>query len=362
MNFGFSILDFGLGRTIRKAFFWIEARSENNLKSKIQNRKWAGIVALDLALALVVAVAHAQQPGKVYRIGYLANPAGIGSNEEILRQSLRELGYIEGKNLFIEWRFSKGKLDRHPELAAELVRLKVDCIIAIGVTPTRIAREATSTIPIVMGNADDDPVRHGLVVSLARPGGNVTGFTNVGSGLAGKRLELIKEVLPKLSRAAILWDPKGQGGVGHARETEIAAPTLGVQLQRLEVRAPQDLENVFQAAVKERAGALIIVTSGLMNSHRPRIVNLAIKTRLPAMYSNPDFVGVGGLMSYAADPFERLRGVAAYVDKILKGTKPADLPVQQPTKFELVINLKTAKQIGLNIPSNVLARADPVIK
>jgi putative ABC transport system substrate-binding protein len=280
----------------------------------------------------------------------------------MLRRNLSDLGYIEGRNLVIEWQFFKGKLDRLPDLAAELVRLKVDCIITIGVSPTRAAMQATSMIPIVMGNADDDPVRQGLVASLARPGGNVAGFTNVGSDLAGKRLELLKEIVPKASRMAIVWDPKGQGSAGHARETEIAAPALGIQLQRMEVQVPEDLENTFQAAVKKRAGALIVVTAGLMNSHRVRIVNLVLKTRLPAMYSNPDFVSIGGLMSYAADPSERLRGTATYVDKILKGTKPADLPVQQPKKFEFVINLKAAKQIGLTIPPNVLARADRVIR
>jgi putative ABC transport system substrate-binding protein len=247
-------------------------------------------------------------------------------------------------------------------LAAELVTLKVDCIVATGVAPTRAAKQATSTIPIVMGNADDDPVRQGLVASLARPGGNVTGFTNIGSDLAGKRLELIKETVPKASRVAILLDPKGPGGMGHVRETEIVAPALGVKLQLVEVRGPEELDNAFQAAVKGRAEALIVVTTGLMGNHRSRIVNLAVKTRLPAMYSNTYFVREGGLMGYAADIPARWRGVAAYVDKVLKGAKPADLPVQQPTKFEFIINLKAAKQIGLTIPPNVLARADKVIK
>ncbi len=249
-----------------------------------------------------------------------------------------------------------------PDLAAELVRLKVDCIVAAGVGPTRAVKNATSTIPIVMGNADDDPVRQGLVASLARPGGNVTGFTNVGSDLAGKRLELLKETVPKASRVAILWDPMGPGGAGHVRETGSVAPALGVKLQFVEVRDPGDLDNAFQAAVKGRAEGLIVVTTGLMASHRPRIINLAVKTRLPAIYSNVNFVREGGLMSYAADGPERLRGVATYVDKILKGTKPADLPVQRPVKFELVFNLNAAKQIGLTIPPNTLARADKVIR
>jgi putative ABC transport system substrate-binding protein len=309
-----------------------------------------------------VEIVEAQQAGKVYDIGYLANSAGIESREEAFRQGLRELGYIEGQNIGIEWRFSKGKLDRLPDLAAQLVRLKVDLIIAVGVNPTRAAKQATSTIPIVMGNADDDPVRHGLVASLARPGGNVTGFTNIGSDLAGKRLELLQETVPKASRVAILWDPKGQGGAGHARETRIAAPALGVELQPVEVRAPEDLENAFQAGVKGRAEALIVVHAGLMQTQRARIVNLAVKTRLPVMYTDSQFALAGGLMSYDADADERYRGVANYVDKILKGTKPADLPVQQPIKFEFIVNLKAAKQIGLTIPPNVLARADRVIK
>ena len=315
------------------------------------------VYALPAFILATIHLAEAQQAGKVYRVGYVTNAAGINEETEGIIQSLRDFGYIEGQNFLIEWRFSKGKLDLLPDLAAELVRLKPDCIIAQGVAPTLAVKQATSTIPIVMGNADDDPVRHGLVASLARPGGNVTGFINIGSDLAGKRLELLKETVPKASRVAILWDPKGQGGAGHVREAKIVAPALGVQLQPVEVRGPEDLDNAFQSAVKGRAEALTLVATALMNSHRPRIVSLAINTRLPAMYSNVDFVRDGGLMSYAADTRERLRGVAIYVDKILKGTKPADLPVQQPTKFEFVINLKTAKQIGLTIPPNVLAKS-----
>ena len=274
-----------------------------------------------MLLALCMS-AEAQQPKKVHRIGYLANAAAIGPREETFRQGLRDLGYVEGQNIVIEWRFSKGKLDRLPDLAAELVRLKMDCIVAYGVNPTRAAKQATSTIPIVMGNADDDPVRHGLVASLARPGGNVTGFTNVGSDLAGKRLELLKETVPKASRVAILWDPKGQGGAGHARETKIAAPALAVQLQPVEVQGPEDLENAFQAAVKGRAEALIIVHAGLMQTQRARVVNLAVKTRLPVMYTDSLFALAGGLMSYSDDDLDRSRRAATYVDKVLKGTKP----------------------------------------
>ena len=205
--------------------------------------------------------AEAQQRKKIYRIGYLTNSPGIRKDtEEIVRQDLRELGYIEGQNFAIEWRFSKGRLDLLPELAAELARLNVDCFVANGVAPTRAAKKATATIPIVMGNADDDPVRHGLVASLARPGGNVTGFTNIGSDLAGKRLELLKETFPKIARVAILWDPKGPGGAGHAREAKAVAPALGVELQPVEVRSADDLENSFQVAVKGRAEALLSCT------------------------------------------------------------------------------------------------------
>jgi putative ABC transport system substrate-binding protein len=322
--------------------------------------RWLLVCAMLFALC---SSAGAQQPAKIYRIGYLANPPGIRKNaEEVFRQELRQLGYVEGQNLVIEWRFSKGKLELLSDLAADLVRLKVDCIVATGVAPTRAAKEATTTIPIVMGNADDDPVRHGLVASLAYPGGNVTGFTNFGSELAGKRLELIKETLPKISRVAIIYDPNGPGGAGHIRESETVARALAIRLQRLELRVPEELENRFQVAVNDRAEALIVVTTASVNRVQPRIVNLALQTRLPAMYSATSWVLKGGLMGYDADARDRLRGAAGYVDRILKGTKPADLPVQQPARFELMINLKTAKQIRVTIPPNVLARADRVIK
>jgi putative ABC transport system substrate-binding protein len=328
-------------------------------------RKKVKIVSVALFAMLVAfrVSARAQQPIKIYRIGYLSNATEIRrEQEEIFRQTLRELGYIEGQNITIEWRFSKGKLELLPQLAAELVRLNLDCIIAAGVAPTRAVKQATTTIPIVMANADDDPIRHGLVVSLARPGGNVTGFTNIGSELAGKRLELLKETVPRLSRVAIFWDARGPGGAGHLRESEIVAPALGIQLQAPEVRSPEDLDNAFRAAVKGRAEALVVVATGLMNPYRERVVDLTLKMRLPAMYSSSGFPLAGGLMSYDTEARDRLRGVATYVDKILRGMKPSDLPVQRPTKFELIINLKTAKQIGLTIPPNVLARADKVIR
>ena len=319
------------------------------------------MVALGAGALAVPLRSFAQQQGKVWRIGYISQRPGIDEQTEGLRKGLRELGYIEGQNLAIEWRFSKGKADLLPGLAAELVRLKVDCIVATGTLPTRAAKQATPTIPIVMGNSEDDPVRLGLVASLARPGGNVTGFVNIGWELAGKRLQLLKETLPKASRVAILWDPNSSG-VGHVRETRLPARAMGIQLQSLEVWDPDDLDNVFRAAGKERAEALIVVAAGLVNNIRTPILNLAVKSRLPVMYTNSQFVLAGGLMSYGADSPEQLRRAAGYVDRILKGTKPADLPVQQPTNFEFTINLKAAKQIGLTIPQSVLARADKVIE
>ena len=335
-------------------------RTSSGMRNPVHKR--IAVLSLPVMLFAFCLSVEAQQSRKVYRIGYLANATGIAPREEAFRQGLRELGYMEGQNVVIEWRFSKGKVDRLQDLAGELVRLQVDLILAMGVAAARAAKEATGTIPIVMGNADDDPVRHGLVVSLARPGGNVTGFTNIGSALAGKRLELLKETAPKVSRVAILWDPRGAGGAGHARETTIAAPAMGVQLQPVEVQGSDNLENAFQAAIKGRAEALIVVHAGSMQTQRARIVNLALKTRLPVMYTDSSFALVGGLMSYSDDDLDRARRAASYADRILKGMKPADLPVQQPTKFEFVINLKTAKQIGLVVPPNVLARADRVIK
>ena len=326
-------------------------------------KKAAGPSILIAVMLLAVAViAEAQQPKKVYRIAYLSHRHGIGPDEEAFRQRLQELGYIEGKNLVIEWRFTSGRLDRHPEVAAELVRLKVDCIVTIGVAPTRAAKQASSTIPLVMGNASDDPVRHGLIASLARPGGNVTGLIDIAQDLAGKRLEILKETVPKATRMAIVWSHESPVATTQVKETEMAAPALGVRLQPLELHGPEDLENVFRTANKGKAGALIVVSFGFVINHQERIVNLAITDRLPVMYIVPEFVHAGGLMSYAPDIADQLRRAAVYVDKILKGTKPADLPVEQPKKFEFIINLKAAKQIGLTIPPNVLARADRVIK
>jgi ABC-type uncharacterized transport system substrate-binding protein len=341
-------------------------RADKTDSMKVASSQWSARASSAIALcAMLFATcfsAEAQRPPKTYRIGFLSNAASRGPGQEEYQQALHALGYMEGQNLVIDWRFSKGKVDLLPDLAADLVRRKPDCIVAIGVAPTSAVKHATSSIPIVMGNADDDPVRHGLVASLAQPGGNVTGFTNFGSALAGKRLELIKEIFPKISRVAIVYDPTGPGGAGHIRESESVARALAIQVQRLELRTPEDLENRFQVAVKDRAEALIVVVTALVNTLQPQIIKLAVKTRLPVMYSSTSWVREGGLMGYDTDALDRFRGVASYVDKILKGTKPADLPVQQPSKFEFVINLKAAKQIGVTIPPNVLARADRVIK
>jgi len=305
----------------------------------------------------------AQQSKKVPRIGYLSvlSPSSDSARIEAFRQGLRELGYVEGQSLAIEPRYTEGKLDRLPDLAGELVRLNVDVIVAGGSTAIRATKNATKLIPIVMAHGSD-PVELGYVASLARPGGNITGLTHLAPELGGKRLELLKDMIARLSRVAVLTDP-GTGGHGpQIRELEIAAPALGLQLRPVEVRAPSELESAFSAMTMWRADAFIGLQQPTLDRLRQRIVDLAAKNRLPAMYPNREYVETGGLVSYAADIVAMFRRSAVYVDKILKGTKPADLPVEQPMKFELIINLKTAKQIGLTIPPNVLARADRVIK
>jgi putative ABC transport system substrate-binding protein len=307
--------------------------------------------------------AQAQQPKKVPRIGYL--PSGPISERvhlwEAFRQGLRELGYVEGQNITFAFPSAEVTPERLPHLAAELVSLKVDVIVAAGTPAVQAAKEATKTIPIVTP-ITTEPLETGLVASLARPGGNITGLSYMSSDLSGKRLELLREVVPGVSRIAVLSNPSSATVPPMMRETEVAARALGVKLQRLEVRGPDDFERVFQAARKERAGALITLDDAFAFTQRTRIVKLATKNRLPAIYGFREFVEVGGLMSYAANLSDMYRRAATYVDKILKGTKPADLPVEQPMKFELVINLKTAEQIGLTIPPNVLVRADKVIK
>ena len=292
-------------------------------------------------------------------------PASESTRSEAIRLALRELGYIEGQNIAIEYRYAEGKRDRLPELAAELVRLKVDIIVVAGGAGTiRAAKNATKTIPIVMTGAGIDPVEAGLVESLARPGGNVTGITNLTRELGGKRLELLKEAVPKLARVAVLYDPAIPGSVREVKEVlPVAARALGLTIQSWEVRDADDFEKVFAALNKERPDGLYVRAGGpLMSANQKRIVGFALKSRLPSMYGSREAVDAGGLMSYGADLADSYRRVAYYVDRILKGAKPADLPVEQPTKFELVINLKTAKQIGLTIPPEVLARANRLIK
>ena len=322
------------------------------------------VLLITLALGLLVAplVAHAQPPPKMYRIGYIVGTGGWDATGEAFKQRLRELGYTEGQNLIIEARFAHGQGARLAALAAELVQLKVDCIVARGTSATRAVKQATSTIPIVMAGASSDPVRLGLITSLARPGGNITGIIDIAEQLAGKRLELLKEAFPHLVRVGHLSDKHISASATDLQEVEAAARRVGVRIQPLQVQGPEELEQAFRAAREARAEALIVVHHGFLNSHRERLVQLVDTIRLPVMYAHSDFVKIGGLMSYADDPLDRARRAATYVDKILKGAKPDDLPVEQPTTFELVLNLKTAEALGLTIPSHLLFQADEVIR
>jgi putative ABC transport system substrate-binding protein len=332
-------------------------------QSKIQNLKWLGLSVIAFVLALTGVVAQAQQPTKIPRIGYLSlnspstNPARI----EAFRQGLRELGYVEGKNISIEYRYAEGNLARLPALAAELVRLKVEVIVTSSPSPTRAAKEATVTIPIVFAQ-DGDPVASGFVASLARPGGNITGLSTLAPELSGKRLELLKEVVPKLSRVAVFGSSTTSSTAPTLKETELAAGAFKVQLQYLDVLDAKDIETAFRAASKGRVDAVLVLAGPVVFSQRAQIAELAVKSRLPAIYPQTEFTEAGGLVYYGANTPDMYRRAATYVNKILKGAKPSDLPVEQPTKFELVINLKAAKQIGPTIPPNVLARADKVIR
>lgn len=322
-----------------------------------------GLIAT-LALALLAAplAADAQASEKVAHIGYLssAKRSSQSARSEAFRQGLRELGYVEGKNLVIEFRFAEGRFDDLPELAAELVRLKVDIIVSSGATVTRAARKATATIPIIM-TQDNDPVGNGFVASLARPGGNITGLSSVAAELNGKRLELLKEIVPGLVRAAVLGTSANPGNAHALRETELAAGTFGVQLQYLDILRSRDLKTAFRAAGKGQADAALVLGGPLFNSYRTEIAELAAKSRLPTIYARAESVEAGGLMSYGVKISDLDRRAATYVDKILKGALAADLPVEQPTIFELVINLRTAKALGLTIPQSLLFRASKVI-
>jgi putative ABC transport system substrate-binding protein len=307
--------------------------------------------------------AEGQQLKNVPRIGYLtvASPSAMATWTEAFRQGLRDLGYVEGRSIIIEWRSAEGKAGRLPGLAAELVRLNVDVIVTGGSISTGAAKKATGTIPIVMG-MDTDPVASGFVASLARPDGNITGLSTLSPEISGKQLELLKEIVPKLSRVAVFGISTRAGNAQSLKETELAAGAFGVQVQYLDILGPKDIETAFRGATKGRTDAVLLLASPVLHSHRTQVANLAAENRLPAIYPWVEFVEEGGLMSYGVSFTDLYRRAAIYVDKILKGAKPAKLPVEQPTKFEFVINLKTAKQIGLTIPPNVLARADRVIR
>jgi putative tryptophan/tyrosine transport system substrate-binding protein len=319
-------------------------------------------VALCTMLLALSSPVEAQQPAKIPKIGYLgARPAASNTALEQFLREFRKLGYVEGKNIAIEPRYGEDKLDRLPALADELVRLRVDVLLTPSTPVALAAKSATTAIPIVFLNVSD-PVAVGLIDSLARPGGNITGITNIVSVLAGKRLELLKESIPKLSRVAVLWNPQDPGSIQQWKESHFAARELGLQLHSMEVSSADKYEGAFKEAIKARSAALAVMHSGLAVSNQKQIADLATKNRLPGIYARADYVDSGGLMSYGADEAEPYRRAALMVDKILKGTKPADIPVEQPKKFDFVINLKTAKQIGLTIPPNVLARADKVIR
>jgi putative tryptophan/tyrosine transport system substrate-binding protein len=324
------------------------------------------VYALPALILTAIHFAEAQQPKKVPRIGYLYQGDRISDSTraEAIRLALRELGYIEGQNIAIEYRYAEGKRGRESELAAELVRLKVDLILVAGGGDwVQAAKNASKTIPIVMTGTGGDPVAAGLVESLARPGGNVTGITNLGTELGGKRLELLKEVVPKIARVAVLYNPTNPNSVREVKEDlPFAARALGMTIQPWEVRDADAFDKVFAAIGKQRPDGLYLPTGPQMFTNAKRIAGFALKSRLPSVYGRKEAVDAGGLMSYGADIADSYRRVAYYVDRILKGAKPADLPVEQPTKFELVINLKTAKQIGVTIPQSVLYRADKVIK
>ncbi|MBI3064458.1 MAG: ABC transporter substrate-binding protein [Deltaproteobacteria bacterium] len=340
----------------------LKSKTSPELCRRINNPKWPQLVALVVTVAMCGAVvAEAQQQAKVAKIGWLVNrPAsGPGSGSEVIRRELLALGYSEGKNIASEYRYAEGIVDRLPALAEELVRLKVDIIFTFSTPAARAAKNATRTIPIVF-LAEGDPVVAGLVDSLPRPGGNITGFTTISPVIAGKRLELLKETVPKLSRITVLWT---RGGSDQSwKESQLAARELGLQIHSMEVSSADKLESAFKEAVKAASGALAVTPYHLTNSNRKLIADLAARHRLPAIYPRGDIVDSGGLMSYGADRTEPYRRVAVFVDKILKGTKPADIPVEQPMRFKLVLNLKTAKALGLTIPPIVLMRVTRVVK
>jgi putative tryptophan/tyrosine transport system substrate-binding protein len=336
--------------------------SGNSRQATISSNKprIVGVLACALLLALCSS-SEAQPQKRVPRIGYLASDSRAPTRDAF-RQGLKDFGYVEGQSILIEWRFTEDKPDRFPEFAAELARLKVDAIVSGSSVAVAILRHTTSTIPIVMATYGGDPVVDGVVTSFAKPGGNITGVISLSPELSGKQLELLKETLPKLSRLAVMWNPDDSAARIQWQELETSAETFGVHLLSLEVKAPTELDKAIESAERGRVDALVVPRGGLSYLLRKKIVALAERHRLPGMYFASEFVEAGGLMSYSGNNDAQYRRAAYYVDKILKGTKPADIPVEAPTKFELVINLKTAKQIDVTIPPNVLARADRVIR
>ena len=367
MTKSFRIRFFGSQYHNRKSKTWTEffGCAQDELRRSFQNPKWLVIFTIAFTFVFGEVEAAAQQPKKVPRIGYLSGgDAAIDPfREEAIRLALRELGYIEGQNIVIEYRYTQGKVDRAAELAAELVRLKVDIIVTPTAGPIQAAKNATKTIPIVMMGLPADPVMAGFIESLARPGGNVTGITTISRELGGKRLELFKEAVPKVARIAVLYDPAIPNSVLEVKEVlPVAVRALRLTVRSWEVRDADGFDTVFAALNKDRPDGLYVSGGGLMNANYKPIAGFALKRRLPSIYARKEAVEAGGLMYYGADQAEIYRRGAYYVDRILKGAKPADLPVEQPKKFELVINLKTAKEIGVTILPNVLARADRVIR
>jgi len=364
-DFGLRIADWKNGANPRRESMKPRPLIQAGFRRLLKNSAMRNLQSAILVGAMLFALCSSAraQPEKISRIGFLGaiSPTAIAVRLEAFRQGLRELGYTEGKNIVIEYRWAEGKFDRIPGLAADLAQLKVAVIVTAGPTDTRAAKAATSTIPIVMG-FDNDPVGAGFVASLARPGGNITGLSTLSPEISGKRLELLKEIVPKLSRVAVLGSSTEPGYAQALRETEMAAGGLGVQLYYFDVLDPKDIETRFGELRKQRLDAVLALNSPVLNSRRPQLAELAVKSRLPVAYGMPDYVESGGLMSYGPSITDLFRRAATYVDKILKGAKPADLPVEQPTKFEFIINLKTAKQIGLTIPPEVLARASRLIR
>jgi ABC-type uncharacterized transport system substrate-binding protein len=328
--------------------------------------KKAAVPSIFVAVVLLAlgVIAEAQQPAKIFKVGWLESATTDRGSRlgDILLRRLAELGFVEGKNIAFEYRSADNKLDRLPALVDELVRLNVDVLLTSATPATIAAKNATKTIPIVFIQLAVDPVTAGFVDSLARPGGNITGLTNIAAELAGKRLEILKETVPKLSRVALMWEPKNAGSAQTWKESQLPAKQLGLQLHSMEVSSADQFEGAFKEAIKARSAALAVTPMVLAANNRKEIVELATKSRLPAVYYRDSFVESGGLMSYGADLADHFRRAADFIEKILKGSKPADLPVEQPKKYEFIVNLKAAKQIGLTIPQTVLYRADKVIK